>query len=131
MDVSGTPVSMGDWGRIVEEHLSTDEPIVNLEDAGQGTYDAVFIGGGAAGRFGAAYLKALGGRPLVVDRWPFLGGSCPHQACVPHHLFSEVAAVLDRERRLAGELWFRAPFDESRVSVLGAVEVFRRGRVAA
>jgi 2-oxopropyl-CoM reductase (carboxylating) len=131
MDVSARRLSMADWNGVIEAHLSSDEPILNLRDEGAGTYDAVFIGGGAAGRFGAAYLKALGGRPLVVDRWPFLGGSCPHQACVPHHLFSEVAAVLDRERRLAGELWFRSPFDESRVSVLEAVEVFRRGRVAA
>jgi pyruvate/2-oxoglutarate dehydrogenase complex dihydrolipoamide dehydrogenase (E3) component len=130
MDISGTAVSMGDWNRIIEEHLTDDEPILNLEGGGQGTYDAIFFGGGAAGRFGSAYLKALGGRPLVIDAWPFLGGSCPHQACVPHHLFSEVAAILDRERWFSGELWF-PPFDESRVSVLEVVELFRRGRVAA
>ncbi len=130
MNISGIPVSMGDWGRIIEERLGDDEPILNLENDGDGTYDTVFVGGGAAGRFGAAYLKALGGRPLVIDAWPFLGGSCPHQACVPHHLFSEVAAILDRERWFAGELWF-PPFDESAVGILQVVDVFRRGRVAA
>jgi 2-oxopropyl-CoM reductase (carboxylating) len=129
MDVSALRPSMADWNRVIEGHLSSEEPILNVRDDGRGTYDAVFVGGGAAGRFGAAYLKALGGRPLVIDRWPFLGGTCPHQACVPHHLFSEVAAILDRERQLAGRLWF-PPFDESSVSVLEAVEVFRRGRVA-
>ena len=41
-------------------------------------------------------MKAMGGRPLIIDAWPFLGGSCPHQACVPHHLFSEAAEELDR-----------------------------------
>lgn len=130
MDVSNDVVTMGDWNTIIDEYLANDEPILNLQDRGEGTYDAVFIGGGAAGRFGAAYLKALGGRPLVVDRWPFLGGTCPHQACVPHHLFSEAAAVLDRERWFSGELWFPS-FDESLVSVLEIVELFRRGRVSA
>jgi 2-oxopropyl-CoM reductase (carboxylating) len=130
MDVSGVPVSMGEWGRIIEDHLDDEEPILNLEDNGAGIYDAIFLGGGAAGRFGSAYLRALGGRPLVIDRWPFLGGSCPHQACVPHHLFSESAALLDRARLLAGKLWFPT-FDESAPSILDLVKVFRQGRVTA
>jgi dihydrolipoamide dehydrogenase len=121
---------MSSWNGIIEEHLGNDEPIVNLAEDGAGVYDAVFIGGGAAGRFGSAYLKALGGRPLVIDAWPFLGGSCPHQACVPHHLFSEAAAILDRERRLAGELWFPVR-DEYRTSILELIDVFRKGRVSA
>ena len=63
-----------------------------------------------------------------IDRWPFLGGTCPHQACVPHHLFSEAAALLDRERRLGGRLWFRSDVD---AGILDLVEVFRQGRTAA
>jgi pyruvate/2-oxoglutarate dehydrogenase complex dihydrolipoamide dehydrogenase (E3) component len=129
MDVSGSPVSIGEWGSIIEQHLSKRETIFNLKDGAEGVYDAIFIGGGAAGRFGAAYLKALGGRPLVIDCWPFLGGSCPHQACVPHHLFSEAASILDRERMLAGKLWF-PPFDPSRVSILETVKLFLTGRIA-
>lgn len=128
MDVASAHPSMADWNGIIEQGLSNDDPIFNLSDGG--TYDAVFIGGGASGRFGAAYLEALGGRSLIIDRWPFLGGTCPHQACVPHHLFSEVAAILDRERWLSGELWFPV-FDESRPSILDVVDLFRRGRVAA
>ena len=62
------------------------------------------------GRFGGSYLRAMGGRALIIDRWPFLGGSCPHQACVPHHLFSEAAALLDRARWFSDELFF-PPFD--------------------
>jgi hypothetical protein len=102
MDVSGTSISLGDWIGIIDEHLPGGEPILNLEEEGRNVYDAIFIGGGAAGRFGAAYLKAMGGRPLIADRWPFLGGTCPHQACVPHHLFSEAAAIIDRERWFSG-----------------------------
>ena len=130
MDIARQSISLPEWNGIIEEHMSTDDPILNLEDDGAGTYDAIFIGGGAAGRFGSAYLKAMGGRPLAIDRWPFLGGSCPHQACVPHHLFSEAAALLDRERWLGGQLWFR-PESEVRASILELIEVFRKGRGSA
>jgi 2-oxopropyl-CoM reductase (carboxylating) len=129
VDVSNMSIRLPDWTPLVEDHLATGEPIVNLAGDGEGVYDAIFVGGGAAGRFGSSYLKAMGGRPLVIDRWPFLGGSCPHQACLPHHLFSEAAALLDRERWLAGQLWFR-PAGEVKASILELVELFRRGRVA-
>lgn len=129
MDVHGQSISLPEWNPIIEEHMGSDDPILNLVDGGDGVYDAIFIGGGASGRFGSAYLKAMGGRPLVIDRWPFLGGTCPHQACVPHHLFSEVAAILDRERWLGGQLWFR-PAEEIKASILEIVELFRKNRVA-
>lgn len=130
MDVSNSTISMRDWNRIIDDGMANSDPILNLEDEGAGVYDAVFIGGGAAGRFGSAYLKAMGGRPLAIDSWPFLGGSCPHQACVPHHLFSEAAALMDRERWFSGQLWF-PPFDESRAGILDLIKLFRDGRVAA
>ena len=31
-------------------------------------YDAIWFGGGAAGRFGAAFHKALGGKPLILEK---------------------------------------------------------------
>lgn len=133
MDVANLSVSMDEWNDIIDDLLTgdrRDEPIENLVDGGTGTYDAVFIGGGASGRFGASYLKAMGGRPLVIDRWPFLGGSCPHQACVPHHLFSEAASLMDRQRWFSDQLWF-PPFDEERASILDVVNLFRAGRVTA
>jgi pyruvate/2-oxoglutarate dehydrogenase complex dihydrolipoamide dehydrogenase (E3) component len=132
MDVSGRYLSLGEWCELIEALLVDPggEPILNLEDDGRGTYDAIFIGGGAGGRFGAAYLRALGGRPLVIDRWPFLGGSCPHQACVPHHLFSDVAAELDLWRWFSGQFFF-PEWDPSRASILEIVELFRRGRSTA
>jgi pyruvate/2-oxoglutarate dehydrogenase complex dihydrolipoamide dehydrogenase (E3) component len=30
-------------------------------------YDAIWLGGGSSGRFGAAFHKALGGKPLVIE----------------------------------------------------------------
>src|ERR1700730_14420497 len=79
------------------------------------------------GRFGSAYLRALGGRQLVVDRWPFLGGSCPHNACVPHHLFSECAAELMLARTFSGSLWF-PDMTERITSIKEVIGLFRRGR---
>jgi pyruvate/2-oxoglutarate dehydrogenase complex dihydrolipoamide dehydrogenase (E3) component len=129
VDVREQSISLPEWTQIIDEYYGTDEPIVNVR-AGDGVYDAIFVGGGAAGRFGSSYLRAMGGRALVIDAWPFLGGSCPHQACVPHHLFSESAALLERERRLAGQLWFRQE-GEIKASILDLVEVFRKGRNTA
>ncbi|MEA2190452.1 MAG: hypothetical protein QOI73_573 [Solirubrobacteraceae bacterium] len=120
------------WRTAIEDALDDADgtPILNLRDDGDGVYDAIFVGGGAAGRFGGSYLRAMGGRALIIDRWPFLGGSCPHQACVPHHLFSEAAALLDRARWFSDELFF-PKFDASRASILQLVELFRAGRSTA
>ena len=95
------------WARKIEEALERPNvvgPIRNIRDDDRREFDAIFIGGGAAGRFGSAYLRALGGRQLIIDRWPFLGGSCPHNACVPHHLFSDCAAELMLARTFSGTL---------------------------
>ena len=125
-------LSVTEWRSLIESSLDGGgaEPIFNLVDDGRGVYDAIFLGGGAAGRFGAAYTRAMGGRVLILDRWPFLGGSCPHQACVPHHLFSEAAALLDRARWFSDEFFF-PPFDPSRARIVELVELFRAGRSAA
>ena len=131
VDVRDQHFSLAEWYDLIESCLRGDvtEPIVNLRDS-DGEFDAIFIGGGAGGRFGAAYLRAMGGRPLLVDSWPFLGGSCPHQACVPHHVFSDVAAELDLWRWFSGELFF-PEWDPSRVKILDIVNLFRRGRSLA
>jgi pyruvate/2-oxoglutarate dehydrogenase complex dihydrolipoamide dehydrogenase (E3) component len=132
MDISGQQLNLGQWYDVIEAALQEPdaEPILNLRDDDPGPYDAIFVGGGAGGRFGAAYLRAMGGRPLIVDRWPFLGGSCPHQACVPHHLFSDVAAELDLWRWFSGQLFF-PEWDPSRASILEIIRLFLRGRSSA
>ena len=118
------------WARRIEDALNAPGiigPIRNVRDSDRREFDAIFIGGGAAGRFGSAYLRALGGRQLVVDRWPFLGGSCPHNACVPHHLFSDCAAELMLARTFSGSLWF-SDMRERVISIKEIVDLFRRGR---
>jgi 2-oxopropyl-CoM reductase (carboxylating) len=127
---SSSFLTIEDWKRKIEEVLEAPDsagPIRNINDDDRREFDAIFVGGGAAGRFGSAYLRALGGRQLVVDRWPFLGGSCPHNACVPHHLFSDCAAELMLARSFSGSLWF--PDMSGRItSIKEVVDLFRRGR---
>jgi pyruvate/2-oxoglutarate dehydrogenase complex dihydrolipoamide dehydrogenase (E3) component len=123
-------LSISQWTEKIEEALAHPQavgPIRNVDESDSRPFDAIFIGGGGAGRFGAAYMRAMGGRPLIVDRWPFLGGSCPHNACVPHHLFSDCAAELMLARSFSGELWF--PELKGRmIGVKEVVDLFRKGR---
>ncbi len=136
MDIYGNPFvpSMREWARIVDDYLENpdQEPIRNVapKSVDDRPYDVIFIGGGAAGRFGAAFAKARGGRPLIIDKWPFLGGSCPHEACVPHHVFSDCARQLDLQRWFSGKLWF-PEFDDKKVSILEIIEMFKKGRGGA
>lgn len=124
--------SVREWGVRIEQMLEnpeTSSAVFNVNEDDQREYDAIFLGGGAGGRFGSAYMRALGGRQLIIEKWPFLGGSCPHNACVPHHLFSECAAELMLQRTMSGRLWFR-DMTGVRASIKDVVDVFRRGRVA-
>ena len=132
MDIFDRHPNLGEWNELIETSLADpdSEPILNLVPGDVPRYDAIFVGGGAGGRFGASYLRAMGGRPLIIDAWPFLGGSCPHQACVPHHLFSEAAEELDRMRWFSDELFF-PKFDASRASILDIIRLFLSGRGSA
>ena len=133
MDIRDQHPNLGEWIALIEGSLADpdSEPILNLaHDPAIPSTTPIFVGGGAGGRFGASYMRAMGGRPLIIDAWPFLGGSCPHQACVPHHLFSEAAEELDRMRWFSDELFF-PKFDASRASILEMVELFLAGRGSA
>jgi dihydrolipoamide dehydrogenase len=131
VDIRDKQFNLAEWSTIIEQSLADpdSEPLFNVEGE-PSVFDAIFVGGGAGGRFGAAYLKAMDGRPLIIDAWPFLGGSCPHQACVPHHLFSDAAAELDLMRWFSDELFF-PKFDASRASILQMVKLFVAGRATA
>jgi dihydrolipoamide dehydrogenase len=121
---------MAQWRQLIDDAYrgQVTEPIVNVDHSRGSHFDAIFLGGGSAGRFGAAVLRSLGGRALVLERWPFLGGSCPHQACVPHHLFSEAAKELDQARALAGSS-IRAPRLSSSWSSCSAASGAARTRI--
>jgi len=130
---AGAPLTVGEWVQLIDEVVANPqrntEALWNVAtpEEDDREYDAIFVGGGASGRFGSAYLRARGGRQLTIDAWPFLGGSCPHQACVPHHLFSECARELDLARHMQGRLWYPA-FDDKHASIREIVELFKAGR---
>ena len=130
----GAPLTVGEWALLIDDIVAhprdNTEGLWNVAAPSEDDreYDAIFVGGGASGRFGSAYLRARGGRQLTIDAWPFLGGSCPHQACVPHHLFSECARELDLARHMQGRLWFPA-FDDKQASITEIVELFKAGRM--
>jgi pyruvate/2-oxoglutarate dehydrogenase complex dihydrolipoamide dehydrogenase (E3) component len=123
MDIRRADLTMGQWRQLIDDAYrgKVTWPIMNIDESRGSHYDAIFLSGGAA------VLRSLGGRALVLDRWPFLGGSCPHQACVPHHLFSEAAKELDQAHALAGWLWY-GKFDPDAASILELVELFRTQR---
>ncbi|PKO84704.1 MAG: dihydrolipoamide dehydrogenase [Betaproteobacteria bacterium HGW-Betaproteobacteria-11] len=129
INVRDEKLTIEQWGTLIESlhDGNADTAIFNIDERDHREYDAIFLGGGAGGRFGSAYLRAMGGRQLIIDRWPFLGGSCPHNACVPHHVFSDCAAELMLQRTFGGTLWF-APMDGVVTSIKDVVDLFRRGR---
>ncbi|MBI4588691.1 MAG: NAD(P)/FAD-dependent oxidoreductase [Candidatus Rokubacteria bacterium] len=128
MDLTSRSTTVEEWCELIDRCYERDsEPLVNLPSGKDRVYDAIFIGGGPGGRFGAAYMQAMGGTPLIVERWPFLGGSCPHNACVPHHVFSDCAAEFDLLRWLRGRLGF-PDFTNGRGRILDIVRMFVGGR---
>jgi pyruvate/2-oxoglutarate dehydrogenase complex dihydrolipoamide dehydrogenase (E3) component len=130
IDVRPYHWSVEEWSHRIERLLGDEAgtAVFNIDETDVREYDAIFVGGGAGGRFGSAYLRAMGGRQLIVEKWPFLGGSCPHNACVPHHLFSECAAELMLQRTFSGQFWFQN-MDGVITSIKEIVDLFRRGRV--
>jgi len=129
MDLRNQHYSMPEWEVLIHkaEEGEITEALENVHREKGNEYDVIYVGGGAGGRFGSAFAQARGLRQLVVDKWPFLGGSCPHQACVPHHLFSEAAREMDYMRTYSDTLWF-PKFDESRASIVDMITVFKAGR---
>ncbi|HEX3829035.1 MAG TPA: NAD(P)/FAD-dependent oxidoreductase [Sporichthyaceae bacterium] len=129
MDLRGSHLTMGEWEVLIHqaEVGEVSEALEHVHTEKGPHYDVIYVGGGAGGRFGSAFAQARGLRQLVIDRWPFLGGSCPHQACVPHHLFSEAAREMDYMRRFSDTLWF-PKYDESKASILDMVNLFKAGR---
>ena len=129
MDLREHNYTMGEWETLIHraEVGEVNEALKNVHEEKGTHYDVIYVGGGAGGRFGSAFAQARGLRQLVIDRWPFLGGSCPHQACVPHHLFSEAAREMDYMRWNSDTFWF-PKFDESKASIVDMVNLFKAGR---
>jgi dihydrolipoamide dehydrogenase len=86
-------------------------------------YDAIWFGGGAAGRFGAAFLKALGGRPLIVEK-KGLGGECHVCRCAFENYVADQASMAALLKMYSGLSWY-PKVDLSKISMAKVVEVYR------
>ena len=64
-------------------------------------YDAIWFGGGAAGRFGAAFMKGMGGRPLIVEKYG-LGGECHVCRCAFENFVSDQASMAQMLKDFSG-----------------------------
>jgi len=86
----------------------------------------LWVGGGAAGRFGAAFQKALGGEPIIFER-SNLGGQCPRNRCACHNFFFEQAVMADLMRLFSGKSWY-PNIDLSNISLARVAEGYRGAR---
>src|SRR5260370_35822355 len=104
LDVHRAGLTMAQWRQLIDEAYrgQVTEPIMNVDESLGSHFDAIFVGGGSAGRFGAAVLRSLGGRPLVLERWPVLGGSCPPPGRGPRQPFSAAPQERAEAHGLAG-----------------------------
>ena len=64
---------------------------------GEGTYNAVVIGGGTAGLVTAAGTAGLGGRVALIERNK-MGGDCLNFGCVPSKALISSARLIDKIR---------------------------------
>jgi dihydrolipoamide dehydrogenase len=90
----------------------------------QDEYDAIWFGGGAAGRFGAAFHKALGGKPLIVEK-KCLGGECHVCRCAFENFVADQSSMAELLRLYSGKSWY-PQFDLSNISMAKAVETYRK-----
>jgi dihydrolipoamide dehydrogenase len=61
-------------------------------------YDLVIIGSGPGGYVAAIRAGQLGLNVLVVEKDPFLGGTCLHRGCIPTKALLHTADLLQRAR---------------------------------
>lgn len=89
-------------------------------------YDAIFIGGGAAGRFGSAFLRAMGGTQFTFEADNHLGGQCCKHNCVPEHFAYDNSVYMDHLRWFGGQLWF--PEIPDKLDMAPIFDVYRKVR---
>lgn len=95
------------------------------------TYDLIIIGSGPGGYVAGIRAGQLGLKVAVVERDPFLGGTCLHRGCIPTKALLHSANVLDEIREAAelgievGEPGFDMPRAQERKQ--GVVDKNARG----
>lgn len=64
----------------------------------EGPWDLVVIGAGPGGYVAAIRASQLGLKTLVVEKDPFLGGTCLHRGCIPTKALLHTADLLQKAR---------------------------------
>lgn len=64
----------------------------------EGSWDVVVIGAGPGGYVAAIRAAQLGLKTLVVEKDPFLGGTCLHRGCIPTKALLHTADLLQKAR---------------------------------
>jgi dihydrolipoamide dehydrogenase len=62
-------------------------------------YDVVIIGSGPGGYVAGIRAGQLGMKVAVVEKDPFVGGTCTHRGCIPTKALLENADIYDKVRR--------------------------------
>ena len=65
-------------------------------------YDVAIIGSGPGGYVAAIRAGELGLKTIVVEKDPFLGGTCLHVGCIPTKVFLHHADIYDHFKNGAG-----------------------------
>lgn len=88
-------------------------------------YDLIVIGSGPGGYVAAIRAAQLGLRTAVVEKDPFLGGTCLHRGCIPTKALLHSAHLLDEIRHADqyGIVVLEPAYD------MGMVHNFKRGVV--
>ncbi|MFN3412637.1 MAG: FAD-dependent oxidoreductase, partial [Thermoanaerobaculum sp.] len=72
----------------------------------ESVWDVVVVGAGPGGYVAAIRAGQLGLKTLVVEKDPFLGGTCLHRGCIPTKTYYHQAA-LARQLREAEKYSFQ------------------------
>ncbi|PYQ53775.1 MAG: dihydrolipoyl dehydrogenase, partial [Acidobacteria bacterium] len=67
--------------------------------ADQQQYDVVVIGSGPGGYVAGIRAGQLGMKVAVVEKDPFLGGTCTHRGCIPTKALLENADIFEKVHR--------------------------------
>ena len=94
-------------------------------DASIKEYDAIWIGGGPAGRFGSSFMKAMGGKQLTIYTDDHLGGKCPKEGAAVTMLYYDNAVELDFHRQFQGICWW--PEFNEKVEILPIIRLVDEG----
>src|SRR2546422_3463559 len=81
-----------DWGESARRSLFLAPAEGRLRVA---KYDVAIIGSGPGGYVGAIRAGELGLKTVVVEKDPFLGGTCLHVGCIPTKVLLHHAEVYD------------------------------------